>query len=367
MAAQRVSSRKLRTFTALLASLHFLALDRYPCFCGLRSPVRAFPVPNLLQAHEIGDVADAEADITLDSTSLVSEVVMPWEVWVSKEEGEAGQLHLDTLVRAVEALNSTGFAVLRGSSLFTENDLDQAQAGADAALLKVKDQAEARGLLSHVPWPRMPGGRRAAKGGNVFKFKEALSYTPGRLDMPDLCSTPPFHRRPLHQNSNLIRLCEMLFGRPCEQSVVGALWNFPRSGPPYWHRDGELPLLTAVTAALDYPEEVGFIHLQPYTQAGACDEASNSLHAPQVSDDSEAAAVPAVLKRGETLLFLYTTKHAATPNLSDLERCLLYSVYGPANTRDHVNFRPSWPSLFTSPNSKVKSKYSSRRKGRHHG
>ena len=33
--------------------------------------------------------------------------------------------------------------------------------------------------------------------------------------------------------------------------------------------------------------------------------------------------MPLPLKKGETLLFYYTTKHAATPNLSDLDRCPL--------------------------------------------
>ena len=52
------------------------------------------------------------------------------------------------------------------------------------------------------------------------------------------------------------------------------------------------------------------------------------------------------LKRGETLLFFYSTKHAATPNLSDLERCLIYSVYGPVGVHDQQNHKGFLPSIF---------------------
>ncbi len=51
--------------------------------------------------------------------------------------------------------------------------------------------------------------------------------------------------------------------------IPGALWNFPGSGPPVWHRDGQDELLVAVTAPRDYPETVGFIHGQPQTHLGA--------------------------------------------------------------------------------------------------
>ena len=55
--------------------------------------------------------------------------------------------------------------------------------------------------------------------------------------------------------------------RTSEPRPPGALWNFPGSGPPVWHRDGQQRLLVAVTACEEYPEEVGFIHGQPQTHS----------------------------------------------------------------------------------------------------
>eukprot|EP00930_Biecheleria_cincta_P097995 TRINITY_DN89680_c0_g1_i1.p1 TRINITY_DN89680_c0_g1~~TRINITY_DN89680_c0_g1_i1.p1 ORF type:complete len:143 (-),score=12.60 TRINITY_DN89680_c0_g1_i1:60-488(-) len=121
-------------------------------------------------------------------------------------------------------------------------------------------------------------------------------------------------------------------------------WNFPDSGASHWHRDGELPLLTAATVAFDYPENAGHLQIQPYTHEGALDEDSESLKEPK-PERGESSAVPVVLRRGETVLFLYSAKHAATPNFADVERCLLYSVYGPVGTRDDVNIKESRPSL----------------------
>ncbi len=56
--------------------------------------------------------------------------------------------------------------------------------------------------------------------------------------------------------------------------------------------------------------------------------------------------VPLPLKGGETLLFFYSTKHAATPNLSELERCLIYSVHGPVGVHDQQNHKDFLPSIF---------------------
>ena len=46
--------------------------------------------------------------------------------------------------------------------------------------------------------------------------------------------------------------------------------------------------------------------------------------------------VPVVLRKGESVVWLYSTKHAATPNPIDLniERNLFYAVYGPAGRAD---------------------------------
>ncbi|CAJ1454616.1 unnamed protein product, partial [Effrenium voratum] len=134
------------------------------------------------------------------------------------------------------------------------------------------------------------------------------------------------------------------FGARCAQATRGALWNFRQSGPPHWHRDGLLPLFNAVTVAHEYPESAGFPKFQPYTQEGAIDEDSQPGKEPQVHKGEEpGAAVP--LRPGELLLFLYSTKHAAVPNFSQQDRCLLYSVYGPAEVCDTVNIKKGRPSL----------------------
>ncbi|CAJ1364796.1 unnamed protein product [Effrenium voratum] len=249
-----------------------------------------------------------------------SEACIPrdWEVEVRLD---SGQLSSKTMLAAAEALNATGFAVLRGS-IFSEKDLDEAQAVAEAELERVKDAAARLNLLGRAPWLR---GSYSA--GKLFEFQEALCYSEGRLDMPGLLEHPLLSAWRGHPG--LRGVAERCFGRGCEQTVLGALWNFPGSGPPVWHRDGDADLLVAVTAARDYPEAVGFIHGQPKSHRIA----SNSAAPP--NPELGEVDVPLPLRRGDTLLFYYSTKHAATPNLSNLDRCLLYGVYGPQGTRDH--------------------------------
>ena len=245
---------------------------------------------------------------------------------------DSGQLSSKTMLAAAEALNATGFAVLRGS-IFSEKDLDEAQAVAEAELERVKDAAARLNLLGRAPWLR---GSYSA--GKLFEFQEALCYSEGRLDMPGLLEHPLLSAWRGHPG--LRGVAERCFGRGCEQTVLGALWNFPGSGPPVWHRDGDADLLVAVTAARDYPEAVGFIHGQPKSHRIA----SNSAAPP--NPELGEVDVPLPLRRGDTLLFYYSTKHAATPNLSNLDRCLLYGVYGPQGTRDHQNHKTFLPSLW---------------------
>ncbi|CAJ1336016.1 unnamed protein product, partial [Effrenium voratum] len=100
----------------------------------------------------------------------------------------------------------------------------------------------------------------------------------------------------------------------------------------------------AVTVAHEYPESAGFPKFQPYTQEGAIDEDSQPGKEPQVHKGEEPGAAVR-LRPGELLLFLYSTKHAAVPNFSQQDRCLLYSVYGPAEVCDTVNIKKGRPSL----------------------
>ena len=59
-----------------------------------------------------------------------------------------------TCRRAALALNATGFVVLRGASIFSDEELAMAQAVAEAELLKVKQATEKVGqtLLERAPW-----------------------------------------------------------------------------------------------------------------------------------------------------------------------------------------------------------------------
>lgn len=70
-------------------------------------------------------------------------------------------------------------------------------------------------------------------------------------------------------HADLHGITELCLATAAQQTVLGALWNFPGSGPPVWHRDGGDRLLVAVTAPTSYPDTVGFIHGQPQTHQGA--------------------------------------------------------------------------------------------------
>ncbi|CAK9098304.1 unnamed protein product [Durusdinium trenchii] len=85
---------------------------------------------------------------------------------------------------------------------------------------------------------------------------------------------------------------------------------------------------------------------KPFTHHGAIDEDADSHREPKVHA-GESERVAAILQPGDLLLFLYSTKHAAVPNLSDQDRCLLYSVYGPENVQDEINCCDGRPSLKT--------------------
>eukprot|EP00435_Cladocopium_sp_Y103_P032880 s514_g8.t1 len=263
-----------------------------------------------------------------------------WEVEVSEEEGGRG-LTVATRQRCAAALQRTGFAVLRGASLFAEEELQVAQRTATAELRRVQKATEELGLLQRAPW--IPGTYSIEK---LFEFQEALCYSQGRLDMPKFLDAAPLKSSRWCGHPDLHGITRLVYSTASsQQTVLGALWNFPGSGPPVWHRDGlEQRLLVAVTACAEYPEEVGFIHGQPQTHSSGARKRSPGPKPPDPSLGELDVALP--LKRGETLLFFYSTKHAATPNLSDLERCLIYSVYGPVGVHDQQNHKGFLPSIF---------------------
>ena len=47
-------------------------------------------------------------------------------------------------------------------------------------------------------------------------------------------------------------------------TTQGCLWNFPGANTTHWHRDydDDWQLLTVITAAADYPQDVGWLLLQ---------------------------------------------------------------------------------------------------------
>lgn len=256
---------------------------------------------------------------------------------------DATRLGEDDFNQAVQTLKFAGFVVLRGESLFQDADLADAQGAANARLQRIQEKAASLGLQDCAPW--LCRKRKTWHHDETsFRFCEGISYTPGRLDMPDLMDIPPFQQQPWRNNPFLLKVFKAIFGYSSKQSVMGALWNFPGSGDTFWHRDGPMDGLVAVTAAEDYPEDVGFIHVQPFThKRGHVGFKSKSDVAPKLEDSQ---IIPVVLRRGETLMYLYDTKHAATPNVTpNLNRCLLYSVYGPQDSLNHKSWMSSIFSL----------------------
>mmetsp|Transcript_37661 Transcript_37661/g.87059 ORF Transcript_37661/g.87059 Transcript_37661/m.87059 type:complete len:351 (-) Transcript_37661:105-1157(-) len=332
--AFRASLGRLLAPAALICLARYgPAVSKFP----LRLPERYFHALHRLQhtgRQAVAEVGEATA-LKLDDAEDE-----PWLIRVSDEEGLLGELSSVTIARAAAAIQTAGFAILRGASVFRASELRAAQAEADEVLEQVKLVAEELGLDSLAPWA-MPKPDAAA--GNLFRFQEASSFSSGRLDVTFEEAMQP---GPLASRKDLFRLCEELFDTDCQLTSRGAFWNFPGSGKEHWHRDGQMPLLTVVTTARQYPSDAGFLRLQPFTQLGAIDEDSESAREPRAAH-GESERVAATLRPGELLFFLYSTKHAAVPNLSDFDRCLLYNVYGPVGISDDLNIKDTAPSLLT--------------------
>ena len=162
---------------------------------------------------------------------------------------------------------------------------------------------------------------------------------------------------------NLTWLCNEFYGvNSCGQTTQGCLWNFPGSNDTNWHRDypehwelltgnyevhvhlhvrlasyivpdGGNPnpflttvliCLTVVTAAADYPQDIGWVKLQRGTQYGGTWWNVSSDDAPRTGGTPWGpSAYQAVLRKGDTLIFTSTTKHAATPNPTNVARRLV--------------------------------------------
>ncbi|CAE7034804.1 unnamed protein product [Symbiodinium natans] len=327
----------------LLAPAALVCLARYGPTVSklpLRVPTRSLGTMRSLQHASRGEVQEP------GYVGAKAPEEEPWTVRVSDEEGLLGQLSAVTIAKAAASIQTAGFVVLRGASVLRAHELRAAQEEADEALFQVKMTTKGLGLEPLAPWA-VP--KPAPAAGNLFRFQEASSFSSGRLDMT--FSEEAKSSGPLAARQDLLRLCEVLFDTDCQLASRGAFWNFPGSGREHWHRDGLMPLLTVVTAARQYPDNAGFMRLQPFTQLGAIDEDSESDREPKAAA-GESERVAAALRPGELLLFLYSAKHAAIPNFSDFDRCLLYSVYGPEGISDDLNIKSTAPSLFSTSKSK---------------
>ena len=78
-----------------------------------------------------------------------------------------------TCRRAALALNATGFVVLRGASIFSDEELAMAQAVAEAELLKVKQATEKIGqtLLERAPWIQGRGWMKSCFSSQTFQLR----------------------------------------------------------------------------------------------------------------------------------------------------------------------------------------------------
>lgn len=186
--------------------------------------------------------------------------------------------------------------------------------------------------LPPAPWlHKALQGRKVAPGvTDDFSYLEGYSYTEGRLNMPLLGQRAPFNAPPFREHPDLTWLCNEFYGSSsCAQTTQGALWNFPGANTTHWHRDfpvHDWQLLTVITAAADYPQDAGWLMLQRGTHLGGPWENVSDYDPPSPSR-GEPAPFQAVLRKGDTLIFTASTKHAATPNPTGVARGLLFSLY----------------------------------------
>eukprot|EP00747_Dinoflagellata_sp_TGD_P077025 gnl/TRDRNA2_/TRDRNA2_159415_c1_seq1.p1 gnl/TRDRNA2_/TRDRNA2_159415_c1~~gnl/TRDRNA2_/TRDRNA2_159415_c1_seq1.p1 ORF type:complete len:160 (-),score=15.55 gnl/TRDRNA2_/TRDRNA2_159415_c1_seq1:19-498(-) len=119
----------------------------------------------------------------------------PWSIHVERKEHGGRYWDEDVLLRAKDMLCEHGFVILRGSSLYTDTQLEEAETSAAAELTRIKERCASLGLDKHVPWFYNRGGRYSADM-TEFEFAEAVSYSGGRMDMPHLMDKTPFNVLP---------------------------------------------------------------------------------------------------------------------------------------------------------------------------
>ena len=246
----------------------------------------------------------------------------PYVVVNSVPKAKHGKFSRQAVYEIAQTILEYGFAIATGVPLYSDDVLSKAQDTIDSHLSDLKYQVALRGLHKKAPWLH-PTKR------TDFMYDEAYSYSPGRIDQP-LTDYTPFNE----SHPDLKEVCKAVFGRKCGMLAGGALWNFPGSdvetGEIFWHRDANKnqkeahAQLLHITAPRDYPARAGHMWIHPYSHEFGKHWNAESTAAPQAK---EATPIHAVLKKGESLFLIYTTKHGVTPNPSFFERGLIYSTY----------------------------------------
>ena len=170
-----------------------------------------------------------------------------------------------------------------------------------------------------------------------FSYGDAVSISYGRVDMPHFLNFTTFQRLPYYNRSDMNEICEHYNeGQLCETTLAGALWNFPGSSSSLWHQDSAedghyedmnevMGTLTTAIASRTLPVDVGWIEFQPLTHSQG---AWSHLPKDQPPNVGEPESFTLPLARGEMVIFADTTKHTVTPNPTNVDRGIVYVLYG---------------------------------------
>eukprot|EP00035_Acanthoeca_spectabilis_P022027 m.441586 g.441586 ORF g.441586 m.441586 type:complete len:436 (-) comp18679_c0_seq1:151-1458(-) len=288
-----------------------------------------------------------------------------------------------TLKKMEDALIDAGVVLVTGGSIWTDEQLDELDALTFGELDRAKAAAAARGLtrppwsvgewyedheadqdeLYEAAWADIedsgfckdcPYHEKKEKIHDLimrdpmifpkdnFSYSDAVSISYGRIDMPHFLNFSTFQKAPYYNRSDLNQLCETYSkGMKCETTLAGALWNFPGSFSALWHQDAAeyghnevnevTGTLTTAIASRNLPENVGWVLFQPFTHDRG--EWSHLVKS-EPPNPGEPAGVTIPMKRGEMLFFTDTTKHTVTPNPTNVDRGIVYVLYGSQKWED---------------------------------
>jgi len=288
----------------------------------------------------------------LSQAELGSAKLQPWAVDIStasrqfcREEDTGMCLERSSIAEAAHAILKFGFVLLANGSLLSEDQMAEGLAVMKSKFGEVKAAAEAQSI-DCAPWKygsRSPQVQRARRTNCSFEYAEAGSYRyDGRMDQTLSVKEGFYSQQPWRNHSSLLDICRKTFGDECFHFYVGGFWNFPGSGYPHWHRDcidcEYAPELVVVIALEDLPENAGFPLVQPYTHSNGSFSGVNSKT--QTREKGEPEPIEVAMKKGDVLIWHFTTKHAASPNLSKNDRALLYYHVGVFDNEDPANLDP---------------------------